>query len=444
MLAVTVVVMTPIIGFVNVHYNEGRQRDAALRLAQDEIARFATLAERDRIAADLHDLLGHTLSVIVLKSGLASKLMTRDTARAAVEIADVERISRDALAEVRRAVHGFRAATLSDELVRARGVLETAGIRAEVDATGVPSSGRVADLNPPLEHAAALILRESITNVVRHSQATHCRIAIAHSDGTLRLEIVDDGVGGQSPDGHGLEGMRVRAREIGGVLERDGSRGMTIRLTAPTTAGAAAEAARMIRVLLAEDQAMVLGALAALLEIESDLQVVGRAANGREALALARSAKPDVIVTDIEMPEMTGLELSNAVKTAGLSARVVILTTFARPGYLRRALEAGASAYLLKDTPSDQLADAIRRVHAGTRVIDPALAAEAWSEADPLTDRERQVLRLAADGLSSPDIAAALSLTEGTVRNYLSEAISKLGARNRVEAANLARAKGWL
>lgn len=200
----------------------------------------------------------------------------------------------------------------------------------------------------------------------------------------------------------------------------------------------------MIRVLLAEDQAMVLGALAALLEIESDLQVVGRAANGREALALARSAKPDVIVTDIEMPEMTGLELSNAVKTAGLSARVVILTTFARPGYLRRALEAGASAYLLKDTPSDQLADAIRRVHAGTRVIDPALAAEAWSEADPLTDRERQVLRLAADGLSSPDIAAALSLTEGTVRNYLSEAISKLGARNRVEAANLARAKGWL
>ena len=200
----------------------------------------------------------------------------------------------------------------------------------------------------------------------------------------------------------------------------------------------------MIRVLLAEDQAMVLGALAALLEIAFDLEVVGRAANGREALALARSAKPDVIVTDIEMPEMTGLELSNAVKTAGLSARVVILTTFARPGYLRRALEAGASAYLLKDTPSDQLADAIRRVHAGTRVIDPALAAEAWSEADPLTDRERQVLRLAADGLSSPDIAAALSLTEGTVRNYLSEAISKLGARNRVEAANLARAKGWL
>ncbi len=200
----------------------------------------------------------------------------------------------------------------------------------------------------------------------------------------------------------------------------------------------------MIRVLIAEDQAMVLGALAALLEIEHDLEVVGRAANGRVALDLARTTRPDVIVTDIEMPEMTGLELSRAAKAEGVTARVVILTTFARPGYLRRALDAGASAYLLKDAPADQLADAIRRVHAGSRVIDPALAAEAWSDADPLTDRERQVLRLAADGLSSPDIAATLSLTEGTVRNYLSEAINKLGARNRVEAANLARAKGWL
>jgi two-component system response regulator DesR len=200
----------------------------------------------------------------------------------------------------------------------------------------------------------------------------------------------------------------------------------------------------MIRVLIAEDQQMVLGALAALLEIETDLDVVGRAADGRTALDLARTLAPDVIVTDIEMPGMTGLELAKAVRAEGLTTRVVILTTFARPGYLRRALEAGAAGYLLKDAPSHQLADAIRRVHAGTRVIDPALAADAWSEADPLTDRERQVLRLAADGLSSADIAATIALSEGTVRNYLSEAISKLGAQNRVEAANLARARGWL
>ena len=200
----------------------------------------------------------------------------------------------------------------------------------------------------------------------------------------------------------------------------------------------------MIRVVIAEDQAMVLGALAALLEIETDLVVVGRASTGRAALELARTLLPDVLVTDIEMPEMTGLDLAQSLKTDGVKTRVVILTTFARPGYLRRALDAGAAGYLLKDAPSHQLADAIRRVHAGTRVIDPALAAEAWSEADPLTDRERQVLRLAADGLSSADIAATLALSEGTVRNYLSEAISKLGAQNRIEAANLARAKGWL
>ena len=200
----------------------------------------------------------------------------------------------------------------------------------------------------------------------------------------------------------------------------------------------------MIRVLLVEDQAMVLGALAALLEMEADIEVIGRAPNGRDALVMTRTARPDIVVTDIEMPELSGLDLAAAIKQEGLRVRVVVLTTFARPGYLRRALEAGASAYLLKDAPSEQLAAAIRRVHAGNRVIDPELAAGAWADADPLTDRERQVLRLAADGLSSPDIAATLSLTEGTVRNYLSEAISKLGAKNRIEAANLARAKGWL
>lgn len=200
----------------------------------------------------------------------------------------------------------------------------------------------------------------------------------------------------------------------------------------------------MIRVLVAEDQAMVRGALAALLAIERDLEVVGQAADGEQALAQVRSLAPHVLIADIEMPRMTGLELAAAVRRDGLACRVIVLTTFARSGYLRRALDAGASAYLLKDAPSAQLADAVRRVHAGGRVIDPDLAVEAWSEADPLTDRERQVLRLAAEGLASPEIAEQLRLSEGTVRNYLSEAISKLGARNRVEAARLAQQKGWL
>jgi two-component system response regulator DesR len=200
----------------------------------------------------------------------------------------------------------------------------------------------------------------------------------------------------------------------------------------------------MIRVLIAEDQTMILGALAALLEIEDDLQVVGQATSGTEALDLVLRERPDVLLTDIEMPGMTGLDLAAELRARGSKARIIILTTFARPGYLRRALDVGASGYLLKDAPSAQLAEAIRRVAAGGRAVDPTLAAEAWTEPDPLTDRERQVLRLSDEGLSGDAIAGRLKLSEGTVRNYLSEAIGKLGARNRVEAARLARQKGWL
>lgn len=200
-----------------------------------------------------------------------------------------------------------------------------------------------------------------------------------------------------------------------------------------------------IKVVLAEDQAMVLGALAALLDMEPDIEVIARAANGRDALRAVEQLAPDVLVTDIEMPEMTGLEVTAALKISRPAVRTVILTTFARPGYLRRALDSGARGYLLKDRPASELADAVRRVHKGLRVVDPGLATEAWSaEDDPLTDRERQILQRAGDGRSSSEIAAELRLSEGTVRNYLSEAISKLGAANRVDAARIARAKGWL
>ncbi len=199
-----------------------------------------------------------------------------------------------------------------------------------------------------------------------------------------------------------------------------------------------------IRVLIAEDQSMVRGALAALLAIDPGIEIAGQARDGREALDLVVSLKPDVLLTDIEMPELTGLEVAAEIQRRRLPVKVAILTTFARAGYLRRALDAGVSGYLLKDAPSSTLADAIRRIRAGSRVIDPELAAEAWTEADPLTDRERQVLRYAGEGEASADIADRLHLSEGTVRNYLSEAISKLGAANRTEAARIARQKGWL
>jgi two-component system response regulator DesR len=199
-----------------------------------------------------------------------------------------------------------------------------------------------------------------------------------------------------------------------------------------------------IRIVIAEDQAMVLGALAALLEAEGDIAVIGQARNGQEALRQVLSLKPDVLLSDIEMPELSGLELATELKRQRTPVRVIILTTFARTGYLRRALDAGVSGYLLKDAPSTTLADAVRRVHAGARVIDPDLAAGAWVEADPLTDRERQVLRYAGEGATGAEIAAKLNLSEGTIRNYLSEAIGKLGASNRTEAARIARQRGWL
>ncbi len=200
----------------------------------------------------------------------------------------------------------------------------------------------------------------------------------------------------------------------------------------------------MIGIVLAEDQAMVRGALSALLGLEPDIEVLGSAADGEAAWRMLQQLKPDILVTDIEMPGLSGLELAQRIARQGLPIKVVIVTTFARPGFLRRALDAGVSGYLLKDAPAEKLADALRQVQHGGRAIDPQLALDAWSQADPLNDRERQVLRLSGDGRSASEIATQLGLSHGTVRNYLSECIGKLGVANRIEAYRLARQKGWL
>lgn len=204
-------------------------------------------------------------------------------------------------------------------------------------------------------------------------------------------------------------------------------------------------AAPPVRLLLAEDQAMVREALAALLGLEPDMEVVAQAARGDEVLAAAREHAVDVALLDIEMPGMTGIEAAGQLRGALPGVRVVVLTTFGRPGYLRRAMEAGADAFLVKDAPAAQLAEAVRKVLAGERVIDPALAAAALAEgANPLTPREAEVLRAAAGGAGNAELAQLLHLSHGTVRNYLSTAIQKLAARNRAEAVRIAREKGWL
>ncbi|MFJ2703327.1 response regulator [Streptomyces sp. NPDC087428] len=201
----------------------------------------------------------------------------------------------------------------------------------------------------------------------------------------------------------------------------------------------------MIRLLLAEDQSMVREALAALLGLEPDIEVVAQVARGDEVLAAAREHAVDVALLDIEMPGMTGIEAAAALHRELPDVKVVVVTTFGRPGYLRRAMEAGADAFLVKDAPASQLAEAVRKVLSGERVIDPTLAAAALADgASPLTDREREVLRTAADGSTNAEIAGVLHLSQGTVRNYLSMAIQKMAARNRAEAVRMAREKGWL
>ena len=201
----------------------------------------------------------------------------------------------------------------------------------------------------------------------------------------------------------------------------------------------------MIRLLLADDQALVRGALAALLDLEADLTVVGEAGSGKAAVALAEELSPDVVLMDVEMPGMDGIAATTLIRHTQPSVQVLMVTTFGRPGFLRRALAAGASGFVVKDTPARELADAVRRVAAGLRVVDPSLAADSLVVGDsPLTDRETDVLREARSGATVAEIARSVHLTEGTVRNHLSAAIGKTGARNRADATRIAEEHGWL
>jgi two-component system, NarL family, sensor histidine kinase DesK len=220
------VVFSLLVGGTNIHHAETRRKDQMLLKAHEAAEHMAKIVERERIARDLHDLLGHTLSVIVLKSELATKLAERDMARAIREISDVERISRNALAEVRQAVYGFRGGRFDEELASARTALETAGVTLDAEISAVP-------LDPDQERTLSLAVREAVTNVIRHARAGRCRIALSH-DGTLvKLTVEDDGIGGNSREGAGLSGMRTRLAEIGGTLERDSRSGTRLTLTVP-------------------------------------------------------------------------------------------------------------------------------------------------------------------------------------------------------------------
>jgi two-component system sensor histidine kinase DesK len=220
------IVFSLIVGGSNIHFAEARRKDQALLKAHQAAEQLATIAERERIARDLHDLLGHTLSVIVIKAELAAKLADIDPARAAAEIRDVERISRNALQEVRRAIHGYRGERVQDELAMARSALEAAGVT-------LVSHVAPAGLSVDVERALALAIREALTNVIRHASARHCEVTLERDAGGVRLIVQDDGVGGDQREGAGLSGMRARLAELGGTLERDGRRGTRLTLSVP-------------------------------------------------------------------------------------------------------------------------------------------------------------------------------------------------------------------
>lgn len=197
----------------------------------------------------------------------------------------------------------------------------------------------------------------------------------------------------------------------------------------------------MIQIVIAEDQQMLLGALGSLLNLEEDMKVVGKASNGEEALTLVKQFQPDVCIMDIEMPRMTGLEAAEKLKSEG--CKVIILTTFSRSGYFQRALKAGVSGYLLKDSPSEELASSIRSIISGRRIYAPELMDDVYSEENPLTEREKEVLELVADGMNTKEIADQLSIKTGTVRNYISTILEKLDVKNRIEAIKQSKEKGW-
>ena len=321
--------------------------------------------------------------------------------------------------------------------------LSAAGIEAEVERTSV-------NLDPDVEAVLAWAVREGATNVIRHSGATHCQVKVRAGLADAGVEVVDDGEGPAClrgevgpHTGHGITGLTERAERLRGRIEAGGL--PDGRVPAGRVDSRQRRGRVMIRVLIAEDQGMVRGALATLIGLEPDIEVVAQVARGDEVLAAALDVRPDVALLDIEMPGATGLDAAEELAVALPACRVLILTTFGRPGYLRRAMEGGASGFVLKDAPASELSSAIRRALRGERVVDPGLAAAALSQGEsPLTPREHEVLAASRDHATVAELALALYLSPGTVRNHLSSVMQKLDARNRGEAVRVAEERGWL
>ena len=428
--------------------------------SRTEHARLSVAEERLRFARDLHDVLGRNLSLIAVQSELAAELARRGDQDAAGQMLEVRQVAHESLREMRAVVSGYRTADLGTELAGAQDVLRSAGMSCRVigDAAGLPAD---------VQAALGWVIREGTTNIIRHSDATACTIELHTLDSpgapravTLRMDNDRVHTPAAGSGGSGLAGLGERLAGLGGSITTGHPRNGHFRLEASLPVRRRSGAARpgparhrchtrdaraVIRVLLADDENLIRTALASLLAIQEDLQVVAQAASGDEALAMARRHRPDVAVLDLQMPGLDGIAVAEQLVTELPACGSLILTSYGRPGHLKRALAAGVRGFLPKTVSAQVLADVVRTVHRGGRYVDPELAADAISAGDsPLTPREADVLELAAGGAPVDEIAKRAALTPGTVRNYLSSAAAKLGAANRHEAVQLARSRGWI